>query len=166
MCRSIRCSSCVSTARPGSVLARCRRGIDLAMTWLPSRGESCLRRGAEMHGQDMLRRLYHFDRLPVAADKGKNGALAVARHAADERDVDVDGLPRLEPRAFNPEAHGGLLRFPAAIITTVAANCRVGKAQRADDLGKMVGTALSAPLPTLRRLTAADKWRYANPRNS
>src|SRR5207245_2100310 len=36
----------------------------------------------------------------------------------------------------------------------------------ADDLGKMVGTARSAPLPTLRRLVTVDRWRYADARNS
>jgi hypothetical protein len=63
--------------------------------------------------QDLLRRVGHVDGLPVA-DIGENGALAVALHAANERNVDVDRPSRLEGRALNPEAHRVLLRFSAA----------------------------------------------------
>jgi hypothetical protein len=52
--------------------------------------------------ENLLRRFRHLDCLAVP-HVGEYGALAVARHAADERDIDMDGLPRLEPRAFNPE---------------------------------------------------------------
>jgi hypothetical protein len=34
-----------------------------------------------------------------APPKGEHGALAVSPQAADQRDVDVDGSPRLKPRA-------------------------------------------------------------------
>ena len=57
--------------------------------------------------EDLLRRFGYVDCLPVA-DIGEDSALAVARHAADERNIDVDGPPRLEGRALNPEAHLGL----------------------------------------------------------
>ena len=42
----------------------------------------------------------------IAADEGEHGAIAVAPHAADESDIDVNGLPRLKARAFDPEPHG------------------------------------------------------------
>ena len=66
---------------------------------------SSLSERAEMHVHDPLRRLGHLDGLRLAADEGEHGSLAVALHAADERDVDVDGLPRLGPRALDPESH-------------------------------------------------------------
>ena len=65
-----------------------------------------------MHVHDPLRRLDDVDRLSIAADEGEHGTLAVARHAADQGDVDVDGLPRLESRALNPEAHAVSSNLP------------------------------------------------------
>src|SRR5262249_31759051 len=66
---------------------------------------SCHPGHAKMPVQNLFRRLDHIDPLAVAAAKGQHGAFAVAPHTADEWDVDVDRLPRLEPRALNPEAH-------------------------------------------------------------
>jgi hypothetical protein len=43
--------------------------------------------------ENLLRCLRHIDRLPIATDKSEHGALAVARHAADERDVIWMGCP-------------------------------------------------------------------------
>src|SRR6185312_4325537 len=87
----------------------------LAMTAVTSRRDSRLFHWCEVAFEDLLRRFGHVDGLPVA-HIGENGALAVARHAADERNIDVDGPPRLEGRALNPEAHCNLLRSPAARI--------------------------------------------------
>src|SRR5262245_26596774 len=58
-----------------------------------------------MLGEQLLGRLGDLDGLGIAPDKCEHGAIAVAPHAADEGDVDVNGLPRLKPRAFDPEAH-------------------------------------------------------------
>jgi hypothetical protein len=65
-----------------------------------------------MDGQYVLRCLDDLNPLAIATDEGEYGALAVAPHAADERDIDVNGLLRLEPCALNPEAHGVLLFEP------------------------------------------------------
>jgi hypothetical protein len=47
---------------------------------------------AEMPVQYLLGRLDHLDGLPLAHE-GEHGALVVAPHTADERDVDVDSCP-------------------------------------------------------------------------
>src|SRR6478672_2057017 len=90
-----------------------------------------------MHVHDPLRRLDHVDRFSVAADEGEHGTLAVARHAADQGDIDVDGLPRLEPRALDPEAHGvsplvkdGAARFYANVLNSRAAATMLASAGR------------------------------------
>jgi hypothetical protein len=61
--------------------------------------------------EQLLGLLDNFDGLSVAPDEGEHGAIAVAPHAADESDVDVNGLPRLKARTLNPEAHGFALLF-------------------------------------------------------
>jgi hypothetical protein len=58
---------------------------------------------------ESVRRFGHLELLRVAANEGEHGALAVAPHAAGQGNVDVDGLPRLISRAFDPETHGVLL---------------------------------------------------------
>jgi hypothetical protein len=61
--------------------------------------------------EQLLWLLDYFDGLGVVPDEGEHGAIAVAPHAADESDVDVNGLPRLKARTLNPEAHGFPLLF-------------------------------------------------------
>src|SRR5437879_12128988 len=87
-----------------------RRRSGRAVSAFPSfiRSSHCRSR-AEMHGKNLFGRFLDRDALGLAADKGEDGALALAPHPADQRDVDVIALPRLKPRAFDPDAHKNLL---------------------------------------------------------
>ncbi len=91
---------------------------------LPSSCRHAFASGPRCSARICSRRFLDLDPLCIAADEGEDGALAVAPHAADQRDIDVLGLPRLTPRAFDPEAHGILL------VADVACGERRGRSMR------------------------------------